>query len=88
MVYALFSFSLNRPVLFIVCFLTFAGTATAAEQIVLLPQKFTLSDAEARQRVLVEQQDDGQYIGQVTEGVTFSSSDPKSPSSRRALPAR
>ncbi|HEX4129308.1 MAG TPA: DUF1549 domain-containing protein [Pirellulales bacterium] len=51
--------------------------AAEHERLVLLPEKFTLSDAEARERILVERQHDGQFVGQVTEGVEFSSSNPK-----------
>lgn len=52
------------------------GTSVrAAESIAILPGNFTLSGSAARQRLMVEEIKDTLFAGQVTNGVTFSSSD-------------
>ncbi len=43
----------------------------------LLPAEIKLSGPEASQTLLVERSQDGRFIGQLTEGVAFESSDPK-----------
>ena len=50
--------------------------APAAESLVILPGKFTLTGPEARQRLLVEQVQGGQDVGQATD-VKFTSSNAK-----------
>jgi hypothetical protein len=57
--------------------LLLATTTSAAEKLVLLPSSISLTGPESAQRLLVERQIDGRYTGQVTEGVEFTSSDPK-----------
>lgn len=52
------------------------ATARADEAVVLLPGKMTLTGPAARQRLLVERMQSGLFTGQVTEGVTITSSDP------------
>lgn len=55
-----------------------APPAPAGEHaLAILPAEFTLSGREARQQLVVEQVRLGQHVGQVTEGVTFRSSDQK-----------
>ena len=49
----------------------------AAESLVVLPTEFTLSGPEARQRILVQATIDGRAVGQITDGVTMTSSDEK-----------
>ncbi|HWA99360.1 MAG TPA: DUF1549 domain-containing protein [Pirellulales bacterium] len=51
--------------------------AAPNERLVLLPGDFTLVGSEARQSLLLEQQRNGQYVGQITAGVAYASSDPK-----------
>src|SRR4051794_31617491 len=51
--------------------------AHAADSLALLPAEFTLTGPAARQTLLVEESRDGQYVGQVSGGVTFESSNPK-----------
>jgi hypothetical protein len=64
------------------CFVAFilgfswARTFAATESVSILPSKFTLSGQAARQQLLVEKQRDQQFIGQVTNGVTFVSDNP------------
>ncbi len=48
----------------------------AATNLVILPSNVTLSGPEARQRVIVERVLDKQFIGQMTNGIEFTSSDP------------
>jgi hypothetical protein len=55
--------------------LAFAGDIHAKESIVILPAKFKLSGTAAQQGLLVEQFRDGHYAGQVTNDITFTSSD-------------
>ena len=52
------------------------STAGAAESVKLLPEQFTLTGSEARQSLVLEVFADTKATGQVTEGVTFTSSDP------------
>src|SRR5690348_4408768 len=54
----------------------FCGSAFAADSIVVLPREFTLSDPRLGQRLLVEEARGEELTGQVTEGVTFASSNP------------
>ncbi len=54
---------------------TFA--ATAASDAALLPAKFTLSGSAARQSLVLEQVNGKQFTGQLTNGVEFSSSNPR-----------
>ncbi|HUY92907.1 MAG TPA: DUF1549 and DUF1553 domain-containing protein [Pirellulales bacterium] len=56
-----------------------AGPAAlvADETLVLLPAEIKLSGAEARQTLVVGQSRDGQFVGQLSEGVALESSDPK-----------
>lgn len=72
-----------RFVLF--CFLAaaaFSGILSAqrsvlADEILLLPSKIALSTTEARQRLLVERQANKAFVGQVREGLEFTSSNEK-----------
>ena len=62
------------------CFLHFAFYSwwfpfQAAESIVILPTQFKLSGSAARQQLLVERFKDNLFIGQVTNGIVFTSSD-------------
>src|SRR5688572_21290147 len=54
----------------------YCPSAGAEESLVILPQQFTLSGVEARQRLVVERVESSQYIGQVAGDVTIVSSDP------------
>lgn len=53
-----------------------SGRAAADEALVVLPPAFTLTGPESRQPLLVQRITSGHIGGQVTEGVTYSSSDP------------
>ncbi len=55
--------------------LLLAVNSRAKESVVILPDKFTLSGTSARQALLVEQRRDSHYVGQITNDLTFSSSD-------------
>lgn len=63
----------------IVCLIILEATAaslvTAEDSLVILPAEVKLTGPEARQRLLVERQTDGQITGQIREGITFHSSD-------------
>jgi len=48
-----------------------------AENSAILPLKFELRGPAARQQLLLEQKRDNQFAGQITDEVTFKSSDPK-----------
>jgi len=48
----------------------------ARESLTILPEKITLNGAVTRQHLVVERVDDKQFIGEVREGVTFTSSRP------------
>src|SRR5688572_1539654 len=50
--------------------------ASGQESLAILPANVTLSGPEARQRLLVEEVGQDKFVGQVTDGVTFASSDP------------
>lgn len=51
--------------------------ARADESLVVLPAEIKLSGPEASQTLLVERSQDGRFVGQMTEGVAFETSDPK-----------
>ena len=51
--------------------------AQAEEGLVLLPTQITLTGSNARQSLLVEESRDGQFVGQVTEGLSWESSAPE-----------
>ncbi|MBU6402830.1 MAG: S-layer protein, partial [Verrucomicrobia bacterium] len=53
-----------------------AFVAHGAESVVLLPPNVTLTGVEARQTLLVERVQGQQLVGQVTNGVELSSSNP------------
>jgi hypothetical protein len=56
-----------------------SSEATAADpprSLELLPREFTLTGPELRQRLLLEELEQGRPAGQVTEGVVFETSDP------------
>ena len=60
--------------------LVFCGCCFAsgrADESALLPGQFKLSGPSSRQQLLLELVRDGQFTGQVTNGLSFSSSDPK-----------
>ena len=54
-----------------------AGSTLAAESLVVVPQKFTLTGQSAHQLLIVERLQDKQLVGQVTNDVSFVSSNPK-----------
>jgi len=56
--------------------LLFPLSTLAAEQLAILPSDIVLTGPEARQKLLIERIRDGQFIGQVTNQIEFSSSDP------------
>ncbi len=58
----------------LVCLLPLA--AVAANRLAILPADITLVGPEARQRLLVEQLRDGQFTGQITNGIELVSRDP------------
>jgi hypothetical protein len=63
-----------RYVLFVLAALI--ATASAEESATIIPGKITLQGTTARQQLLLERLVDGQMVGQVTEGFSFTSSDP------------
>ncbi len=52
-------------------------TAFAVDGLSVLPTELVLTGPEARQRLIVESARDGRLVGQVTDGVTFESSNDK-----------
>ncbi len=56
--------------------LLFPLSTLVAEQLAILPSDIVLTGPEARQKLLIERIRDGQFIGQVTNQIEFSSSDP------------
>lgn len=54
-----------------------AFAASAAESLVVVPQKFTLSGQPAHQLLILEKLQDKRFVGQVTNDVVFVSSNPK-----------
>jgi len=54
-----------------------SGLASAEESIQLLPENFTLHGPAAREQLLVERSDGKLFIGQVTNDLQITSSDPK-----------
>ncbi|EEF60703.1 DUF1549 domain-containing protein [Pedosphaera parvula] len=48
----------------------------AADSIAILPSKFQLSGSAAHQQLIVENFKDNQFVGQFTNAITFTSSDP------------
>ncbi len=53
------------------------GSMSAAESIAIIPQKVTLTGQAARQQLIVEKLRDKQFVGQITNGITFQVSDSK-----------
>lgn len=51
-------------------------TASADDTLTLLPAEIKLAGPQSHQTLLVEESRGGQFIGQITEGVAFESSDP------------
>jgi len=49
----------------------------AAEQVRVVPGEIVLSGPAGRQQLLLERTKDGQFVGQITDGVQFVSSDPE-----------
>jgi hypothetical protein len=68
-----------QPSLFFVPILLalLAGPASAEEEIAILPSAFTLAGPASSQELLVEAASGGRYRGQLTEGVSFETSDPE-----------
>src|SRR6266853_4806005 len=66
---------LVKRLLLITCLLL-PCLAAVAEQLAILPSDIVLTGPEARQKLLIERIRDGQFIGQVTNQIEFSSSDP------------
>lgn len=54
-----------------------ACTASANAELQILPVEITLSTKADRQRLVLERFQEGHAVGQVTEGVTFQTSDPQ-----------
>ncbi len=54
--------------------LALSATASAADALAILPPSFTLTGPEARQRLLVERVQGDEFVGQVREAITFTSS--------------
>lgn len=71
------AWSLILALFFTVAVATSAGSACADDSLTIIPAELTLTGREARQRLLVEDVRDGIYAGQVVNGVTFQTSDPK-----------
>jgi len=55
---------------------TFAGAVSAADELAIFPAKFTLMGPASAQRLLVQQVRGEKFGAQVTDGITFESSDP------------
>ena len=55
--------------------LALSGNIQAKESLVILPAQFKLSGAAAQQTLLVEQLRDHHFVGQITNDITFASSD-------------
>src|SRR5262245_60289509 len=56
--------------------LVLACPAIAADKLAVLPSNVTLTGPEARQQLLAERTHEGQFVGQMSSGVEFVSSDP------------
>ena len=54
-----------------------AAAVRAEDSLVLLPAEIKLSGAEARQMLVVGQAREGKFVGQLNEGISLESSDPK-----------
>ncbi|MDB6028878.1 MAG: hypothetical protein JWM68_5101, partial [Verrucomicrobiales bacterium] len=68
----------NSRLLSVCCLGAFiANAAFAAESMMVIPQQFTLTGKSAHQLLIVETVQDKRLIGQITNDVTFASSDPK-----------
>src|SRR3954468_21046705 len=67
--------SMFRVLLLLFCFGLFS--AKGAESLSILPTKISLSGPAARQEILVERFDGAHFVGQLTNGVELTSSDPK-----------
>lgn len=57
--------------------LLLADVVFAGESLTILPAEISLTGPRARQRLLVQELADGRISGQVTQGITYESSDPK-----------
>ncbi len=55
----------------------FVPAALAGESLTVIPANFTLDGTAARQQLLLERVEGKQFIGQITEDVTYTSSNPK-----------
>jgi len=66
-----------QPLLSVIVLCAGPAALVADETLVLLPAEIKLSGAEARQTLVVGQSRDGQFVGQLSEGVALESSDPK-----------
>jgi hypothetical protein len=55
--------------------LAFTNAASAGEKLAILPAQIELRGPTTRQQLIVERVEDKHFTGQVTEGVTFTSSD-------------
>ena len=65
--------NIARPLLAVIAVLVSSGVAQA--EIELIPGVVKLSTTQARQRLVVQEKESGEYLGQVTEGLEFGSSD-------------
>ena len=54
-----------------------ANIVHAAESIAILPAEIALAGPEARQQIIVERFQNGQFFGQIADGVQFASDDPQ-----------
>src|SRR4051794_38984470 len=68
---------MNRTVLLLAALSVAPRPAAADEGLALLPAECRLSTPESTQALLVQRTSGGEYVGQLTEGLEWSSSDPK-----------
>ncbi|HAL14747.1 MAG TPA: S-layer protein, partial [Planctomycetaceae bacterium] len=65
--------NIARPLLAVIAVLV--SNVAAQAEIELIPGVVKLSTTQARQRLVVQEKESGEYLGQVTEGLEFGSSD-------------
>src|SRR2546425_2666087 len=70
------SFRFRFTCLLVLCLAALVLTG-CAEDGALLPGKFTLRGPFARQQLILEKMAEKQFVGQITNGVIFSASNPK-----------
>src|SRR5262249_13328052 len=67
---------LRAPAVFLICCCT-APVILADVTLTLLPGEVKLSGPQAYQTLLAEESRNGQYVGQLADGLTFESSNPQ-----------